>query len=176
MESIEILFKEYDTLRSEILGSMTIRNTLLSFGLTGVGAIATASIGLHALSPVASGTVLGGVIPALCAAVLSMWLGEYQRTQRAGRFLVDLEKRINVLASADLLSWETHLRKDKKHMNYPYNSTVLLLTGIGGVSMVIGIVMIDIDRATMAFAALAAVVLHSLAYGNAVRQMASLRG
>lgn len=176
MESAEVLFKEYETLRSEILGSMQTRSTLLSFGLTGVGAIATASIGLYALSPIASGAVLAGVIPALCAAVLSMWLGEYQRTQRAGRFLVDLETRINVLASADLLSWETHLRKDKKHMKYPYNSTVLLLTGIGGVSMVIGVVMIDIAPARTALAALVAVALHCFAYAHSVRQMASLRG
>ena len=138
MDAIEILLKEYETLRQEILTAMGSRNTILSFGLATVGAIFTASIATQfgdSPSPFSS-TILAVVIPIVCVFVLFMWLGEYQRMQRAGRFLVGLEKRINDEAKKELLSWESK----HEHMKYPYNTTAMLIILLSIASHVIGLI------------------------------------
>ena len=142
MNPVEILFKEYETLRAEILASMSNRISILSFGLATIGAIFTASIAIYITSDnvILPGMVLSLAIPFISNFVLFMWLGEYQRMQRAGQFLVGLEKQINDEASKLLLSWETSLRTQRRHMKYPYNTTVMLLLAISAISYVTGIV------------------------------------
>lgn len=106
MKPIEILIKEYETLRQEILSTMNSRISILSFGLGTIGAIFTASIAIYVTSNniILPSLTLSLAIPFICNFVLFMWLGEYQRMQRAGQFLVGLEKRINDEASKPLLT------------------------------------------------------------------------
>jgi heme/copper-type cytochrome/quinol oxidase subunit 4 len=142
MNPVEILLKEYETLRQEILATMNNRVSILSFGLAGIGVVFTASLATDSTNahPLFSSLVLVLAVPAISNFVLFMWLGEYQRMQRAGKFLVELENRINTETSKELLTWETKLRTQHSHMGYPYIVTVLLLILISAVSFIIGAV------------------------------------
>jgi len=157
MDAIDILIREYETLRQEILTTMANRNTILSFGLASVGAIFTASIAFskeNSLSLLGSLMLIIG-LPAIDLFVIYIWLGEYQRMQRAGKFIMGLEHRINEEAKRTLLSWETNLRMQRSHMKYPYNTTVMLLTCISLVSITFGLISLRIS------------ILHKLLIGSA---------
>ena len=54
MDAIEIMLKEYETLRQEVLAAMSNRNSILSFGLATIGAIFTASIAADMVANVLS--------------------------------------------------------------------------------------------------------------------------
>lgn len=144
MDPVEIMLEEYKTLRQESLNAMSNRNIILSFGLASISAVFTGSIIAHASTSDIHSSILILrfafilVIPAISCIVLLMWLGEYERMQRAGKFLAKLELKINTEASRELLSWEKYLRERKLHMKYPYYATVVLLTGISGISLVLG--------------------------------------
>ena len=147
MDPVEIMLKEYETLRQESLNSMNNRNTIISFGLATVGAIFTGSIvayttDIHSLIP---SLALIVAIPIINTFVLFMWLGEYERMQRAGSFIAKLERKINKEALKELLTWETHLRGDQAHakMKFPYTATMGLLIGISVVSTALGLVGAD---------------------------------
>lgn len=141
MGPVEIMLKEYETLRQESLNAMNNRNTILSFGLATIGVIFAASVIAYTSGtrPLGPGLALILGIPAISDFILLMWLGEYERMQRTGRFLLKLEHKINKEASKELLTWETHLRERKLHMKYPYSATVMLLIGISGISLVLGL-------------------------------------
>lgn len=177
MDSIEIMLKEYETLRQEILAAFNNRNSILSFGLAIIGAIFTASIATFtgSTSSLLSSLVLVLAVPTISIFVLLMWLGEYQRMQRAGKFLVDLERRINEEASKELLTWETHLRAQRRHMKYPYNTTVMLLTVISVISLIIGLVTLGLSTSLTWILAVAGVILHLAVYGYAVSSISKLR-
>jgi hypothetical protein len=160
MTNVEILLKEYDTVREESLTTITVRSGILAFGLaTTVGAFAVLTLlPVNSEVPERSGlpnfvrmvTVIG--IPAITTGVLWMWFGEYQRMQRAGRFVAELEQRINQAAGADLLTFESHLRAQpastegskatgcNKHLRYPYYATIVLLTTLGLGSAAAGLI------------------------------------
>ena len=104
-----------------------------------------------------------------------MWFGEYQRMQRAGKFLVDLERRINAEASKDLLSWETHLRTWHLHMKYPYNTTVMLLTAISVVSLITGVATLGIATNLMWLLIIAGTIIHLVIYMYTVSSMSKLQ-
>lgn len=147
MEPNEILLKEYETLREEILTTMHNRNQILSFGILVMGAIFTTSLATYKENtiPVLSSIMLLLAVPAINVFVIFMWLGEYQRMQRAGKFIMGLEDRINNECKRKLLSWETNLRKQRHHMNYPYNMTLMLITIMSLISIVMGILMLNIN-------------------------------
>jgi len=153
MDSVEIMLKEYETLRQESLNSMNNRNTIISFGLATIGAIFAGSIVAYTTGTYSliSSLALILVIPIISIFVLFMWLGEYERMQRAGKFIAKLEDKINVEASKKLLTWETHLRESQSHakMKYPYTATMGLLIGISVVSMALGLLgLVEADFST----------------------------
>lgn len=160
MGPIEIMLKEYETLRQEILTAMSSRNSILSFGLATIGAIFTAGIAAYTADTYSllSSLMLMLAVPAISTFVLFIWLGEYQRMQRAGKFLVDIERRINEEASKELLTWETHLRAQRRHMKYPYNTTVMLLTVISVISLAIGLVTIELSISIKLILAVAGII------------------
>lgn len=177
MKPIEILIKEYETLRQEILSTMNSRISILSFGLGTIGAIFTASIAIYVTSNniILPSLTLSLAIPFICNFVLFMWLGEYQRMQRAGQFLVGLEKRINDEASKPLLTWETTLRSQRQHMTYPYNTTVMLLLAISVISFVIGIINSQQTTGMIWGLAIAGVSIHVLVYVYASRRISKMQ-
>lgn len=177
MDSTEIILKEYETIRQEILTSMNNRVSILSFGLAIIGAIFTASIAVFTTSSYSllSSLMLIFAVPAINSFVLFMWLGEYQRMQRAGRFLVDLEDRINKIASSTLLTWETNLREQRLHMKYPYDTTVMLLTVISLISVCLGLVTLPFSSTTKWIIGSVGGILHLVLYKYAVHNIARLR-
>jgi hypothetical protein len=146
MDQVEIMLREYETLRQEVLTSMSNRNSILSFGPGTIGAILTASIAVELVKEISeiSGLMLILAVPIISIFVVFIWLGEYERMQRAGKFLGELDKglesRINDMVGGEPLTWETRLRLRQRplHMLYPYFFTVLLLTAIGLISLYIG--------------------------------------
>jgi len=176
-DAIEIMLKEYETLREEVLAAMSNRNSILSFGLAIIGAIFTASIATHTKTgySILASYLLILAVPAVTNCVLFIWLGEYQRSQRAGKFLVGLEKRINAKAQEELLTWETLLRKQLRHMKYPYDITVMLLTVISVISLIIGLVTLRLYPVYMWVLAIGGVILHVVIYGYVVSRMSKLR-
>jgi len=177
MDPIEIMLKEYETLRQESMNAMNNGNRILSFGLAAISAIFTSSIfayttGKYSLIPSLAFIL---VIPAISIFILFMWLGEYERMQRAGKFLVKLELKINKEASKELLTWETHLRKSQSHMKYPYNATVLLLIGISGISLVLGLVAMGFSATLMWSVAIAGALLHLGLYLFLVSRISRVR-
>jgi len=175
MDLISIKLKEYETIRQEILITMQVRNSILSFGLAIMGAILTVSIALASQSSLAASLTLILIAPAICIFVLYMWLGEYQRMQRAGKFLMKLEQEINEDVSANVLTWETSLRSQRAHMKYPYNTTVLLLTVIGLMSMTIGIVILQSNLFLKSAIQIIGIAVHASIYLYAISNMAKLR-
>ena len=177
MKSVDIMLKEYETLRQEILTAMQGRHSILSFGQATIGVLFAASAALYAASgqSLFLSLVLSLVVPSIGNFTLFMWLGEYQRMQRAGRFLVDLERRINDRAQDELLTWETHLREQRRHMRYPYKSTVVLLTVINAVSLLVGLVMLDTSIVMILILAAVGGALHFVICRYAMSSMSRLR-
>src|SRR5687767_7154944 len=114
MEAVEIMLKEYETLRQESLTAANSRTLTLQFGLAIIGGIiaATTASDKVVAQPFITSIVLIFVVPSISMLILLIWLGEHQRIQRAGLHLTYLERRINQDASKKLLTWENNLRKD----------------------------------------------------------------
>jgi hypothetical protein len=147
MEPVEIMLKEYEMIRQEVLASMANRTSILSFGLATIGAIFTASIATYTVSTYAllSSLMLIFAVPAINSFILYMWMGEYKRMQRAGHFLFELEERVNKEVRGEVLSWEHHLRSKHLHMNYPYYMTVALLVVISVISLSLGLITLQLS-------------------------------
>lgn len=134
---LDAALAEYDSLRQESMASISNRITVVNFTF---GALAVMIAGLLAQSDptLLSGAVAVLFVPQLAKTGLLIWLGEYDRSQRAGRWIRDLELRINSLVDNRSMSWESALMSKGTHMSYPYASTVLLLLGAGWASLVVG--------------------------------------
>lgn len=98
---VEILFKEYDTLREEILSRMNNRFTF--GGLLGVIAAFVGSQTQLSI-PLRLGT---GLLALVTILVLWWFLGLL--IYKAHLRIAALEKKINELAGADLLEWESNV-------------------------------------------------------------------
>ncbi len=157
MKPEEILLKEYETLRNESQNSMSNRNQILSFGLAAIALIIMGSVSVFNNTEFRTADLtipsfnLIVIIPIICALILLMWLGEFERMRRVGAFIANLEKRINELASKKLLSWETLLLQEKKHMSYPYYAVLILLLILSIFSQFMGIRLIDFKDSDLFF-------------------------
>lgn len=174
MTPVEIRLKEYEMIRQEILASMANRTSILSFGLATIGAVFTASIATYRYS-ILSSFVLIFAVPAINCFILFMWLGEYQRMQRAGKFLRDLEKKVNEEVSKQVLTWETYLSSQRLHMKYPYNTTVLLLIMISVISLSLGLIALPLASGPKWIVGVGGLALHMAIYFYTVFSMAKLR-
>jgi hypothetical protein len=101
MDRVEVLLKEYETLRQESLDSNNNRSQIVSFGLGTIGLLAASVLASERASaslPLLL-MVFSGAIPIISILVLYSWLGEVERMMRAGRFMSELERRINGASS-----------------------------------------------------------------------------
>jgi hypothetical protein len=178
MDSIEILLKEYDTLRQEIIATISSRSSILSFGVGTIGVLLTAGMATGSLSggSLVAGLILILLVPAMTNFILFMWLGEYERMQRAGRFLAELEGKINKETQPNLLTWETNLRKKRQHMDYPYTNTILLLIVISFFSMIAGLVSVifPVDWKVAIF--IVGILIHVFIYWRVTTTINKLQG
>ncbi|HLI62850.1 MAG TPA: hypothetical protein VKV05_05590 [Terriglobales bacterium] len=109
MNHVEILFKEYDTLRAEIISRTNNAVQLgTAFAALGFG-IVTWSVSRSTITTLRGVATLAGVILALVVfyVILNQWLVQLDIDNAAAR-LRELESQINRLCGAELLRWETH--------------------------------------------------------------------
>jgi hypothetical protein len=135
---VQALLAEYNSLRQESLTSINNRITIANFTF---GAVAVILAGLiaQARPNLVTGLVSLFFVPQVSKTGLLIWLGEYNRSQRAGRWLKDVERRINDTLGRPAMTWEGALLSQGVHMGYPYLATVLLLLGAGWAGSVIGV-------------------------------------
>ncbi len=97
---IEVLMKEYDTLRAELLGRMDSRFALIGTSVAGAAIIACSG-----------GTGLSiAVVGAVVALLLLFWLRSGVLMMRCSEGIAAIEERINDLAGYRLLEWESNTR------------------------------------------------------------------
>ena len=109
MSHVEVLFKEYDTLRAEIISRTNNAVQLgTAFAALGFG-ILTWSVSRSNITTLQGIITLGGVILALSVVyvILNQWLIQLDINNAAAR-LRELESEINALCGLELLKWETH--------------------------------------------------------------------
>ena len=139
MKDIEILFKEYDALRSEVLTGLSGRNTILSVGIAVVGINCTLAGGFAKSNSELPGFIFALGVPVITSSVLLIWFGEYKRVQRAGIRLYRLESKINTEAGKKLLTSEIKTRDDRQKEKIFVDPTVLLLFVLSFLSWWIGL-------------------------------------
>ena len=145
MGKIEVLCKEYDAVRSEILAGLSARYTILSIGITAVGIMCTVAGALHKMGDGAVTTIIFVVaVPAIITSIGLIWFGEYCRVQKAGARLTYFESRINAEArqqfntQEDLLILETATRKAREAKPYRFDPVLVGLGVIAILSVFIG--------------------------------------
>jgi hypothetical protein len=136
---VDVLLREYDSLRRESLQAINNRILIMSFAFTSLAVITAAIL---------SSSVPRGVLVPICLvfipvsakASLLIWLGEYHRSQRAGQGIARIEKRINdQLKDPSLLTWESGLVSSSTHVAYPYVATAAYMLSIGILALGLGI-------------------------------------
>src|SRR5262249_11532432 len=93
---LSVAIEEYKSVRTESLDSMKLQNAILSYGVTAIGLIFTAGIGLidKNMLLVAEAMFLL-FIPMIVFFIVVIWAGEVARMYRAGSFLAEHEGIIN---------------------------------------------------------------------------------
>lgn len=142
---LQALLAEYQSLRAESLAAIGHRVQIVNFTF---GAIAVFVGGIVAgrFDRVATALVCALFLPSLAKAASLIWLGEYQRSQRAGRGIAPVEQRVNkLLGGFEAMTWETWLLAQARgagdsHMSYPYRAAVGVILGSGALAEVVGIV------------------------------------
>jgi len=89
--------EEYKSLRTESLDSMKVQNTILGYGVAGIGALLAAGISFIDKNdnPVLEEAIFCFFLPLVVFFIVMTWAGEVARMYRAGKFLVDRESIIN---------------------------------------------------------------------------------
>ncbi|HEV2376349.1 MAG TPA: hypothetical protein VGS19_29785 [Streptosporangiaceae bacterium] len=138
---LQALLAEYDSLRNESLACISNRIMVANFTF-GALALILAALVTRTKPNATVGIVSLFFVPQVAKTGLLIWLGEYDRSQRAGHWLTGVEERINNILDREVMTWEGSLQHTGTHMGYPYLATVLLLLGAGWASSLVGIVMI----------------------------------
>lgn len=146
MDWLEIAIEEYKTLREESLTSMKMQQSILTFGTATIGLIITTGFNVWDKTPLPEILFLF-LAPAIVYLIILVWLGEVGRMFRAGRFIADIEDKINLQfpGKEKALTWENWLltrqneNKTPHHiLQFHYVSIFLLfaMTSLG--SIIIG--------------------------------------
>lgn len=145
---VDVALEEYRALRAEVLITFQTQHTTLTWGTAALGILI--GLGFNAWDErfIAQFTFLGAV-PAIAYLVLIIWMGELTRMMRVGKYLSELEGRINesLRPQAAALGWETFLRKEAAvpgktgHRLWNYRAVILVYQ-----SLAVGAVAIGLDR------------------------------
>jgi hypothetical protein len=126
---VEVLLKEYETLRQESLNALNNRSQVTAFGLGAIGVLAAGAFNLKNEAAVL--LVFNGAIPLLVIFTLTLWMDEVERARRAGRFLANtVEQKVERKFGHPVLTWEGSLQKDGSGWVYVRRINALLLAGI----------------------------------------------
>lgn len=136
--AVQAMLNEYNSLRQESMSSIGHRVTVANFSFGAVAVIVAAFITQQKPDWV-MGLVTMLLVPQIAKVGLLIWLGEYNRSQRAGKWIAELEQRVSATVSCNrVMAWESTLLGNSIHMTYPYLSVVLLLLGVGWTSTIVG--------------------------------------
>lgn len=141
---LELAIEEYNAMRGEILTTMATQDGTLRFATATVGIVLAAGFNLWAKDSPAATLVFLGVVPALCAMGLIVWLGEVARMMRASDHLFRLEELFacKLGPPEPVMRWETKLRDSSDGTpqwqgRYVWNYQAIVLTfwflGVGSV-------------------------------------------
>ncbi len=139
---LDVLMEEYRTLRQESLDTLGHRLTVVSFTFAALSVVVAGMLTATELPAWIVGAVGVVFVPQAAKAGLFIWLGEYQRSQRAGRHLAELERRVNALLDVDGsagLCWESALTSRGRHMSTPYIATIAFTLGAGWAGVALGL-------------------------------------
>jgi hypothetical protein len=147
---LDALLAEYATLRQESLGAIGHRVAVMNFTFAAVSLLVAGLLTNQVGNGIAALAALV-FVPQIAKAGLMIWLGEYQRSQRAGRWIAGLEERINRLIGEPVMTWESGLgdrpapdrpaaaTAAEAHMTFPYIAVVVLLLGTGYLAAALGV-------------------------------------
>ncbi|MFC7310716.1 hypothetical protein ACFQVC_41700 [Streptomyces monticola] len=132
------LLAEYNSLRQESLQAISNRIQIMNFAFTSLAVVVAAML----TSDLSRGVLIPAClvfVPAAAKASLLIWLGEYHRSQRAGKGVAVVEQRINtLLGDRDHIGWESGLLSSNTHMGYPYIATAAFILSTGVLAEVLG--------------------------------------
>jgi hypothetical protein len=122
MDWLEVVMEEYKTLREESLTSIQMQQSILSLGAATVGIALSGAFATWEKSPLPEYLFLF-LVPTLIYLIVLVWLGEVGRMFRAGRFLSELEEKVNrEFPKKDLaLSWEMWLSRGEWKGKIPHH-------------------------------------------------------
>jgi hypothetical protein len=149
--------EEYKSLRMESLDSMKVQNSILGYGVAGIGALLTAGISLIDKNdnPVLEEAIFCFFIPLVVFFIVMTWAGEVARMYRAGKFLVDREPIINqhaagmgsrLSACEPALSWENWLSRTGKNNETPHQKLYLQHYSILGTFLFIALLSVTMGN------------------------------
>ena len=131
MKPVEVLLKEYETLRQEKATTLNHGYRLVCYGLValalwGAGTFTITGEEVYARLVRAS---LCYAMPFLASLILLLWSGQVDRLRRVSDYLVTLEIDINDTLGKDALVWENYIRHHRP-LKYPDLAVVALLLGV----------------------------------------------
>jgi hypothetical protein len=136
-QELNVILEEYKTLRQESLNAINNRVVIFGWSFTALTIITSAAV-VSTLPIVVICLILGFAVPLLAKFIIYVWLGEYERSQRAGAFIRVLETRINKQIGQTALTWENHLRgrgeRSDRRISQPYLFAVSALELLGYIS------------------------------------------
>ncbi|MCA1691402.1 MAG: hypothetical protein ABR540_22105 [Acidimicrobiales bacterium] len=152
------MLAEYQSLRQESLQAITNRISVVNFTF-GAMSVILAGLLTRKVSDLLGGLIAVLIAPQVAKAGLLIWLGEYNRSQRAGRWIAGLESRINLLVADSSMGWEQGLATGDTHMSYPYRANVFITAGLGYASEGLGVYLLALQMRSLSNGALALVVV-----------------
>lgn len=147
MKPVEVLLKEYETLRQDQAAALHHGYRLVCYGLVALalwGAGTFTLTGEAASAPLVRAS-LAYAMPFLASLILLLWSGQVDRLRRVGDYLVTLEMDINDTLGRDVLVWENYIRHHRP-LKYPDLAVLVLLLGV-----VLGVPLLGQQVAGVAF-------------------------
>jgi hypothetical protein len=147
--------EEYKSLRTESLDSMKVQNSILGYGVAGIGALLTAGVSFIDKNdnPVLDGAIFCFFIPLVVFFIVMTWAGEVARMYRAGKFLIDREPIINQhvvgtgsVACEPALFWENWLYRQGDNDKPPHQRLYLQHYSILGMFVFIALLSITMGN------------------------------
>ncbi|HEX8693646.1 MAG TPA: hypothetical protein VF746_14585 [Longimicrobium sp.] len=136
---LQALLTEYQWLRQESLTAITNRISVMNFTFAALSVIVGSLLASHVPDLLGAGVAIV-VVPQCAKAGLLIWFGEYRRTIRASQWAAVVEEKVNAATGAPgTMEWERNLKREGRHMTYPYIAVVLLLMGVSYLATILGL-------------------------------------
>jgi hypothetical protein len=143
---VTVALEEYNSMRTESLQSMKNQLSSLQVGTASIGVLIAAGFSTWDKGLFFSVIIFLLFVPAVCYISLVIWIGEVVRMMRAGKYIAELEIKINSAypATEKPLNWENWLRTQSNNSKTPqlqwnYKAILTLFFATAFSSICIGI-------------------------------------